>query len=105
MYTPFDFHKITDYLDRASSDAQKQEVKNMIEMYLDNWCDQVRSELALQFSEKVGKNLKQLITTEFNLLKRVTNEISLVYKKPATRKAVLVSQDGEGKQIQTPDAN
>lgn len=105
MYTPFDYHKITDYLDQAASDAQKLDVRNLIEMYNDNWYDQIREELARQFSQKVRRKLRNLITTEFNLLKRVTNEISLVYKRPATRKAVLVSDGEDGSKIEADDKN
>lgn len=88
-YTPFDFTKITEYINTMASDAEKIAVKELIDIYLDDWKDQVYEELGRQFSTKVRDKLYHLITTEYNILKRVTNEISLVYKNKAERAAVL----------------
>lgn len=95
-YTPFSFTKITEFIDRMASDSRKIEVRNLINMYNDDWRDQLEDELSRQFSEKVRDKLYHLMTTEYNLLKRVTDEISLVYKEPATRKAYIpMKQDGD----------
>ncbi len=104
-YTPFDFNKITDFIDRAASDVKKLSIRNLIDMYRDNWDWQIDEEIQRQFSPKVRKNLLHLITTEFNVLKRVTNETSLVYKNPALRRAVISTKNTEGLLIDNEDKN
>jgi hypothetical protein len=64
-------------------------VRELIDIYKDNWQDIIESELRCQFSTDTLATLMPLTTQELNLLKRVVNETSLVYKTPAERVAVI----------------
>jgi hypothetical protein len=72
-------------------------------MYRDAWDYQIREALRDQFIDDTYNNMKWLVTMELNPLKRIVDEISLIYKKPATRRCVdikMVAND-EGKEIET----
>lgn len=74
----------------------KRFVQNEVNMYNDNWCYIIMEELSRQVSEETLKKYKFLATQELNVLKRVVNDLSVVYKEPAARRAVI-----EGKEINT----
>lgn len=73
--------------------SQKIAVRNLIDIYRDRWSYILEEELAKQFSAKEFSRLYLLRTLELNLLKRVVNELSLIYKESATR--VLESSEDE----------
>lgn len=51
-------------------------------------------ELARQVSKETLDSFKFLVTQEMNIIKRVVNDLSVIYKNPAQRKAVI-----EGKEL------
>lgn len=73
---------------------RKLAVKNLIDVYKDDWEDQIRSELSRQFTSLSQDKLRFLITREMNLVKRVVNETALVYKNNAVRKALVSNGKG-----------
>jgi hypothetical protein len=75
----------------------KYAVQNLIDIFKDRWEYIIREELRRQVSEESYAKQKWLITQELNILKRVVKELSLVYKKPAERKAVVpMDEEVEG---------
>ena len=64
---------------------QKMIVRSLVDIYRDRWLHIIEDELSRQFSPKEYQKLYWLRTQELNLLKRVVNELSLVYKEPAQR--------------------
>jgi hypothetical protein len=82
-------------------------VQNLIDIYKDNWDYIIYQELRAQVSEETLNKYKWLITKELNILKRVVKDLSLVYKKPPERKAVIPmdeqaeNEDGEQEGVET----
>lgn len=91
---------INAFIKVCTAEAIKQAVQNKIDIYRDNWDYIIEEELALQFSPDTYKNLFWLKTKELNILKRVVNELSLVYKTPPIR--IAYTENGEE---EVPDAN
>lgn len=75
-----------------SKNTVKIAIKELYDIYKDNWDQIILSELEDQFTENTYNKLKWLITKELNLLKRWVNDISLVYKKPCKREAVIENE-------------
>lgn len=77
----------------------KTAVQQQIDIYRDNWEYIIREELLQQVTQETYAKYKLLVTQELNVTKRVVNELSLVYKESAERKAVLPeeaeNEDGE----------
>jgi hypothetical protein len=67
----------------------KRFVQNIINIYKDNWSYIILEELNRQVSKETFDSLKFLTSQELNVLKRVVNELSVVYKNPAQRTAIL----------------
>ena len=82
----------------ASKLYLKRHVQALIDIYKDNWTHLIRHELAHQVSPETFAKYYFLITQELNVLKRVINELSTLYKEPAERKAVVT-----GKEVNTDD--
>ena len=91
--------QLNELIKNQSINAVKISVKELIDIYQDNWDHIIRAELRDQFSQTTYDYMKWLITKEMNLLKRVINEISVIYKKPAERKAIIKSKDREGIEV------
>lgn len=64
---------------------QKMLVRNFIDIYRDRWLHIIEDELSRQFSPEEYSKMYWLRTQELNLLKRVVNDLSLVYMSPAKR--------------------
>jgi len=88
-YTPLNLKKTADRISQFGRDSLKIAVQNKIDIYNDNWKDQLLQELRGQFSLKTWERLKLLASIEFNIFKRVINMTSMVYKNPAMRRALL----------------
>jgi hypothetical protein len=82
----------------ASKLYLKRHVQALIDIYKDNWSHLIRHELVHQVGPETFKKYYFLITQELNVLKRVINELSILYKDPAERKALL-----KGKEVDTDD--
>jgi len=95
------------FINSTARSTVKISVRNLIDIYEDNWRHIIRQELASQFTDKSYQKLKPLITQELNLIKRAVNERSFTYKNKATRKAVTETEtkDDEGNKTikETPD--
>ena len=83
--------EIEKLLNECSDETVKVSVKELISIYKDDWQDIINDALSDQFEADTIKTLMPLTTQEMNLLKRVVNEVSLIYKKPAVREAVILS--------------
>jgi len=71
----------------------KYAVQNLIDIYKDNWDYIIDSELQDQVDQETYDKYYWLITKELNILKRVTNDLSLIYKEPPERKAIIPTQN------------
>lgn len=75
-------------LKRAKDVAEinrKQSSRNRLKIYHDDWDDILNAKLKEEFTELNYKGLKLTRDTSQNILKKVVNEISLVYKRPPER--------------------
>jgi hypothetical protein len=84
----------------------KRYVRNIINIYKDNWYHIILQELRRQVSKETFDEFKFLISQEINVLKRVVNDLSTIYHKPAKRRAVtegkeFKEEEGEAKEIET----
>jgi hypothetical protein len=81
----------------------KRYVRNIYNIYKDNWCYIILQELRKQVSQETYDEFRFLITQEVNLLKRVVNDLSTIYHKPAKRRAVTEGKEAndEGELIET----
>lgn len=79
-----------------SANTIKIAVDELIDVYEDNWEYIIRDELKRQFTEKEYNKLKLNTSKEINLVKRVVNELSLIYKDEAIRKNILSETEKEG---------
>lgn len=77
--------------------ATKQAVQNLIDIFKDNWYYIIRDELKDQVSLETYGKYKWLITQEINVLKRVVKDLSVIYKEPPERKAVIKTDGEKGK--------
>jgi hypothetical protein len=79
----------------------KRFVQNLVNIYHDNWWYIIFEELGRQVSKETLDKYQFLLTQELNILKRVVNDLSVIYNKPAKRKAVIegkeISENGETK--------
>jgi len=83
--------RIIKLIEEQTDNTIKIGVRELIDIYKDNWEDIIDSELHRQFTSDTIEELLPLTTMELNLLKRVVNETSLVYKAPANRGAVIAA--------------
>jgi len=81
-YTGSDLNKL---IEDQSTQTIKISVQELIDIYKDNWNNIIRAELSDQFTDKEFNKLKWLMTREINLIKRIVNEIAMIYKNPAKR--------------------
>ena len=65
--------------------SDKQAIQNIIDIYRDAWDYIISDALAAQFSPETYKNLYWLTTKELNIVKRVTNTLSMIYKSAPKR--------------------
>lgn len=75
---------------KAKSQAEKERRLSMerrVNIYKDAWKDALIAEVNLQFHEKTRANIRQMVDLSQNIIKRITKEISLVYKTEARRVA------------------
>jgi len=82
---------LKDILKQQSNNTVKIAIEELIDIYQDNWDHLIECELYDQFSYKEFERLKFLKTKELNLLKRVINETSLIYKHEPKREAIIES--------------
>lgn len=80
-------------LKTSSIVAIKQAVQNLIDIFKDNWYYIIKSELKSQVSIETYNKYQWLITQEVNVLKRVVKDLSVVYKEPPERKAVIETEE------------
>jgi len=71
--------------------------KELKDIYRDNWDYIIEQELSNQFTIDTWKDLHTIISGEFNILKRIINEIAIIYKEVPERTAVL--SEGENPKI------
>jgi hypothetical protein len=69
--------------------------KNLLDILKDNWTYIIECNMAVAFTEKTIKRMRPFITKEFNLLKSVINQISMVYKNKPIRKAMVGEKSDE----------
>ena len=81
--------EINEQIKAQSRNTIKWSVKNLKDIYKDDWDYIIQDEIRRQFVIDSYDDLKILETKELNLLKRVVNEISTIYKNPAERQAIL----------------
>jgi hypothetical protein len=74
--------------------ARRQECEDRLEIYSDAWEDILKDAIDDQFHEKTRGNVKQMLAYDINVLKRIVNEISVVYQQAATRQYLI----GEGEE-------
>jgi hypothetical protein len=91
-----EFDEISKRIRTGAKISDKLSVQNLIDIFRDNWGYIIRSELQAQFTEKTYKKMYWLTSQEQNIVKRVVNELSVVYKQPAERLAV---KDDSGENI------
>ena len=72
--------------------ARRQEAENRLSIYNDAWLDILDAEMDNQFNEKTRGDVKQMPAIDQNVLKRIVNEVSVVYQSPANRAFII----GEG---------
>lgn len=96
--------QLNDLIKAQSKFAVKKGISELIDVYKDNWDYILRNELLRQFTDENVSDLKWLTTKEMNLIKRVINEISLVYKNPAVRKAIIKDEVKDKTGIVTAEA-
>lgn len=73
--------------------ARKKNVIERLNIYNDYFKDIIKTEVDLQFSEKTRANIKQMIDDSNNLLKRIVNDISVVYQESAQRSYQVNGKD------------
>jgi hypothetical protein len=86
---------VKDLLDQAKDDlesSRKQEARDRLNIYYDNWDDILEDEIEEQFAKETRENVKQMRAQDSNVLKRIVKEISIVYQKEASRSYTI----GEG---------
>ena len=81
--------QLNKYIQENGINNKKLAMKNLLDVYYDNWEGIILDELALQFKKSNKDKLRPLITKELNLIKKVTNSLALVYKNAAARVAVI----------------
>ena len=64
---------------------RRQESDNRLDLYSDDYKDIILAELAEQHCPEVRALLSRHVNQSQNILKRIINEVSMVYKVPATR--------------------
>jgi len=79
--------QISEYLRKVNSYQYKWAVKNLKDIYRDAWDYIIEDELRKQFRAESVNAMH--ITKEMNIMKRVVNEISMIYKQPAERSALV----------------
>lgn len=87
--------ELAQFIEEKGINDKKISVQNLINIYKDDWRYIIILELAQQFTQLSQDKLRPLITQEMNIIKRVTNETSLVYKNPAKRKALIPQETEE----------
>lgn len=80
---------INSLISRQNSYQYKWSVKNYKDMLRDNWDYIINDELNHQFEQKTYAKLRNLRTKELNIFKRVVSELSMLYKSPAKRTALV----------------
>jgi hypothetical protein len=65
--------------------SRKDAMKNRLKIYRDDWRQLLDDELAREFTKENYKGLLLTLDYSQNILKKVINEISLVYKRPPER--------------------
>ena len=96
-YNQSNDQSISNFVSNGGIITVKQSVHNILDILKDNWDRIINSALCEQFTIKKQQKLRHLKTKELNVLKSIVNETAMLYKKPATRKAVLgkeVSESG-----------
>jgi hypothetical protein len=92
--------QINKFIKKTNFNTIKIKQKNIKDIYYDNWDYIIQRELEKQFIIDTWEELYTLTTKELNLVKRVINEVALIYKNPAERKALLTEQtDNQEEQI------
>jgi len=68
-------------------------MRERIDMYRDKWEPMIKAELKKQFSKTSMDKLLPLITTECNIVKKVTDETAMVYKNAPQRTVKVNDED------------
>lgn len=88
-----DYRQIQSILKQQHASGDSWQVKQAVldakNIYRDDWDYIIHQELKEQFTQATYKDLLFLITKELNILKRAVNEISMIYKRPASRVCYL----------------
>ena len=69
--------QLNKYIQENGINNKKLAMKNLLDVYYDNWEGIILDELALQFKKSNKDKLRPLITKELNLIKKVTR-----YRRP-----------------------
>lgn len=75
--------------------ARRVEIEKRLDLYHDNYKLILQNEIDNQFHKSTRGNVKQMIDDSSNVLKRIINEISLVYKQNAVRSYKVNDEDDE----------
>lgn len=65
--------------------ARRKDIEKRLNIYKDFWKTILQNEVDNQFHKETRDNIKQMIDDSSNVLKRIINEISIVYQRNATR--------------------
>lgn len=84
--------KIIKLITQAAQLNDRLAIRDAIKIKNDDWTDLIQNELGRGFSKRARRRLDPLIATDINILKTVSTETALVYKKPPTRKVVSDGQ-------------
>jgi len=77
-----------------TTSQRNQDIEKRLNIYHDNYKQIIETEVNNQFTEETRDAIKQMVDDSLNVLKRVINEISVVYHEDATRKALIQKTDG-----------
>jgi hypothetical protein len=72
-------------IDVASGSKRRDDLKERVRMFNNNWSDILDRELKKQFHEKTYPKVKLMLDTSMNIFRRIIREICTVYREPASR--------------------
>lgn len=75
--------------------ARRQEVEDRLSIYNDAWEDILKNAVNEQFNKKTRGNIQQMLAFDINVLKRIVNEVSVVYQESAKR-SYIIGEDKDG---------
>jgi len=81
---------------KLTMDSQRQaETEKRLNIYDDNYEQIIKEAVDAQFNKKTRDKISQMIDVSSNVLKRIINDISLVYQDPAQRSYIVGEEPNE----------